>query len=76
MSEWIKCSERLPPEDKSVLIFTIHDSIYIARREVLCDQTMWPLVGGWGAALEAGWIKYWRELPAPPKEPTQPPNCS
>ena len=61
---WIKCSDRLPEEDKEVIFYnkfrwTFHVGAYNSAAEVWeCD---WE-------KLEAEDVSYWAEIPEPPKE--------
>lgn len=55
MSEWIKCSERMPDEKVAVLTWDGYD---------MC--TAYRIHNYWNAAI--GWPTHWMPLPAPPAE--------
>lgn len=59
--EWIKCSERLPDDNKMVLVFE-HDKNG--------DGGSYNIVWGWSVdvAFKRGITSHWMPLPKPPKE--------
>lgn len=72
MSEWIKCSDRLPDNEKSVLIFVpSYNEIHTAE---FCD---WPECDDWHVSFakhthavlvfEQKEVSHWQPLPSAPE---------
>ena len=69
---WIPVSEKLPEDDKDVLIFTIAESIYKAchsLKEWTEDHYEWFVIGtiGWSLTYEEDEVLAWMPLPEPYK---------
>ncbi len=62
-SGWIACSERLPPIDKYVLLFT--DEAFMHPGFYACGEFLFQ--GYERGALGLGEVTHWQPLPEPPK---------
>lgn len=68
-SQWIPCSEKLPPRKKQVLVCVKDQSILNTGYLVIMNggKLMWDLEGYW-SPLEVFEVIAWMELPEPYKE--------
>ncbi|EQA3420201.1 DUF551 domain-containing protein [Cronobacter dublinensis] len=75
MSEWIKCSERMPENDDYVLVadFDAHYTSCEPNYQIACygdwfknNYPSWDNGDGLGVNLKT--ITHWMPLPAPPDE--------
>lgn len=67
MSEWIKCSERLPDESRNEVLFYIKhmQQIEIGKYNEFTSQWMLPFRAH---KVSAGNVTHWMPLPAAPEE--------
>lgn len=63
--EWIKCSERLPPDGDEVLVWEVDYGALVAAKAI-SPEIPW-YVRNWDASV-APEITHWMPLPEPPKE--------
>lgn len=63
MSEWVKCSDRMPECFTDVLVA---DGSYVEVMTLLGDGTWLPLLGDWAACVSVDRITHWMPLPELP----------
>ena len=66
---WIKCSERMPADGQSVLVWAA--SIFGGPHEVTTAKWFGPGVYPWGSSdefIDNKTITHWMPLPSPPDE--------
>lgn len=61
MSEWIKCTERLPAPGVHVLVRGLQGDMHVLY--LLEDSSRGWYPGGWGL----GWTSHWMPLPKGPE---------
>ncbi|NHV08281.1 DUF551 domain-containing protein [Cronobacter turicensis] len=69
--EWIKCSERMPPDGEYVLVAT-DDTVWVETHFIEFDHTsgqmMWFSANAEAELRPAHHFTHWMELPTPPAE--------
>ena len=67
MSEWVSVSDRLPEQDRPVLVHYNGLKYGDDKYKVACITNEGQWYTGFGLIAE-GWITHWMEIQAPPKE--------
>lgn len=68
MSQWIKCSERMPREGENVIVYDnfrqVHEGNYLQYGDLVC----WELYSYNSSYYDEIKVTYWMPLPEPPQE--------
>lgn len=64
MQNWIKCSERMPPEGEDVLVY---DESENSQHVASWSYQSWVYGVSWDVNLEC-YPTHWQPLPEPPRE--------
>lgn len=67
MSEWVKCSERMPEEGKDVIVYDdleqVHEGCYFQYG----DRTVWEIPSYNPSYYDEVNVTHWMPLPEPPE---------
>lgn len=68
MSEWIKCSERMPPQGEMVICYSSYYQQVQNMTLRLSNERWWSDIDGDWQGLHKDVISHWMPLPEPPNE--------
>ncbi len=68
--EWVKCSDRLPPEGRYGIVYSFKMPVYDNKvaTHVITGMSRYTKDRGWLAATPDSEVIYWIELPEIPME--------
>lgn len=68
MTQWIKCSERMPEEGEDVIVYDnlrqVHEGYYLQYGDLVC----WELYSYSSSYYDEVKVTHWMPLPEPPQE--------